>query len=266
MVRSQYVYHDGDWDGYRFTPEYDAPVGVNVLFDQHSHTTRYAGGALTPAQNLQWHIAMGFDACVISDKFNWDAAREARAIAREKYDDQIKIILGIEYATSRAHLNILLPPDAEGYEEIIVDYGKQPTDEQFRSLIAAVHSIGGIVVLDHVPFSLMGMPTHPTRQQFFDWGVDYIEVVGESGFDWDSHEFCLRTGMGMITGTGMHRPENEPVYGWTLLNVTEFSEEAIFAALKAKNASLVISAGAPYPFQHEPNWRVHAAAAPHPGG
>jgi hypothetical protein len=251
----QYVYRDGDWDGHRFAPEYDAPAGLNVLFDQHSHTTRYAGGALTPEQNLQWHIAMGFDACVISDKHNWDAAREARAIAREKYDHQIKVILGIEYGTSRGHLNILLPPDAEDYEEVIVNYGSHPTDDQLRSLIQAVHSLGGVVVVDHIPFSLTGMPTHPTRQQFFDWGADYIEVVGESGFDWDSYEFCRRTGMGMITGTGLHQPQKEPVYGWTLLNVGEFSEDAIFAELKAKNTSLVTNAGSPYPFQHEHNWR-----------
>jgi len=251
----QYVYHDGDWDGYRFTPEYDAQPGSNVLFDQHSHTTRYSGGALTPEQNLQWHIAMGFDACVISDKYDWDAAREARAIARERYDDQIKVILGIEYGTSRGHLNILLPPDAENFEGIIVDHGLYPTDDQFRSLIAAVHSLGGVVVVDHIPFSLLAMPTHPTRQQFFDWGADYIEVVGESGFDWESYEFCLETGMGMISGTGLHQPEKEPVYGWTLLNPAEFSEDAIFAELRAKNTSLVFNAGAPYPFHHQPNWR-----------
>ena len=251
----QYIYHLGDWDGHRFTPDYDARGDLNVLFDQHSHTTRYAGGALTPEQNLQWHIAMGFNACVISDKYNWGAAREARTIARARYDDQIKVILGIEYGTSRGHLNILLPPDAENYEEVIVDYGNHPSDDQFRSLIEAVHSLGGIVVVDHIPFSLLGMPTHPTRQQFFDWGADYIEVVGESGFDWDSYEFCRRTGMGMITGTGLHQPEREPVFGWTLLSVEEFSEEAIFAELKAKSTSLVTNAGAPYPFQHQRNWR-----------
>jgi hypothetical protein len=198
---------------------------------------------------------MGFNACVISDKFDWGVAREARAIAREKYDDQIKVILGIEYGTNRGHLNILLPPDAENYEEVIVEYGKYPSDEQLQSLIAAVHSIGGLVVVDHIPYSLTFMDSHPTRRQFFDWGADYIEVANETGFDWDSHDFCLETGMGMISGTGLHQPEREPVRGWTLLNVAEFSEEAIFAELKAKNTTLVVNAGAPYPFQHQRNWR-----------
>jgi hypothetical protein len=251
----QYAYRDGDWDGYRFVPEHEPTTGVAVLFDQHSHTSRYHAGALTPEQNLQWHIAMGFNACVVSDKLDWEAARVTRAIAREKYDDQIKVILGIEYGTNRGHFNILLPPDAEGYEELIVDYGKYPSDEQIRSLFEVVHSIGGIVVVDHIPYSLSFMPGHPTRQQLLDWGADYIEVANETGFDWDSQEFCLRTGMGMIAGTGLHRPEREPVRGWTLLDVEEFTEEAIFAELLAKRTSLVVNPGAPYPFQHQTNWR-----------
>jgi hypothetical protein len=251
----EYDYRDGDWDDFRFRPEYDPVPGVNVLFDQHSHTNRYFAGSLTPEQNLQWHIAMGFDACVISDKLDWEAAREARAIAREKYDDRIKVILGIEYGTNRGHFNILVPPDAKGYEEVIVDYGKYPTDEEIQSLIAAVHSIGGIFVVDHIPYSLSFMSDHPTRQQFLDWGADYIEVANETGFDWDSYGFCGETSMGMIAGTGLHQPEREPVRGWTLLGVPEFSEEAIFEALQARKTSLVVSPGAPYPFEHEVNWR-----------
>ncbi|MHA1305560.1 MAG: hypothetical protein ACTSPI_17810, partial [Candidatus Heimdallarchaeaceae archaeon] len=60
-----------------------------------------------------------------------------------------------------------------------------------------------------------------------------------------------------ITGTDMH--EAEAVYAWTTLNVSEFSEEAIFQELKAKRTGYIYDGSAsPYDVKHKfnPNYAI----------
>ncbi len=82
-----------------------------------------------------------------------------------------------------------------------------------------------------------GMLGHPNRSQLLGWGVDYIDIVNENDYDNDSIDFFHGTGVGNITGTDMHSPGT--VHGWTQLSVPAFTEEAIFAALKARNTSII---------------------------
>ncbi len=254
---SEYIYQDGDWDNLHYVPPF-TPGSVDVLFDPHSHSI-YGDGGLTLDQNLQWHIAMGYNSCVVSDQLGkypnvWEGMREARQIAREKYNDSIKVILGVEISTYRGHLNLLIPPSAENYEQTIQYYGNYPTDDQIKATITATHNLGGIVIFDHLLWSMKYMPTHPTRQQLFEWGVDYIEVIGADGLDVESDAFCATTGMGKIAAAGMHEPTDK-VFGWTLLKPSAFTEEAIFAELKANHTELIfVGEGAPYPVEHRPNW------------
>lgn len=255
------TYRDGDWDETRFRPSYEA-TGLHVLVDQHSHTL-YSDGALTPLQNLQWHVAMGFNACVVTDHVNgiypdpWEGAIEARRLARSQLNDTIKVLVGIEWTTNRVHMNFIFPPavDPAVAREQVPFYGRQPTDAQIQAAIDAVHALGGLVTVNHWLWSLPRMPTHPSRAQFYAWGVDYFEIINEDVYDQESYEFCrARADLGVITGSDMHTPDGNPVGGWTIVHVPAFTEEAIFAELAALRTDIVhLSGGAPYEVAHEPS-------------
>ena len=56
----------------------------------------------------------------------------------------------------------------------------------------------------------------------------------------------------MLASTDMHIPE--PVYSWTTLNTTEFTEEAIFAQLLARQTGILFNGiASPYPIEHKIN-------------
>lgn len=44
----------------------------------------------------------------------------------------------------------------------------------------------------------------PTLQQLFEWGVDYVEVVNQNTFDYQSYRFAIENGMGIISGSFMY--------------------------------------------------------------
>ncbi len=85
---------DTDWDEFSFTPNYNT-TEWNVLLDSHSHT-KYSDGKLTPRQNILWHIAMGFNAMILTDHNTYRGVEKAREIARNEYDDKIKVFAGIK--------------------------------------------------------------------------------------------------------------------------------------------------------------------------
>jgi hypothetical protein len=251
-----YIYANGDWDGYRYIPEYDQSQG-SVLFDSHAHTLQ-SGGSLTVEQLIQWNIAMGYNACVVSDSFDpiyadpWITSHAARDLARAQYNDSIKILLGMEYHTARIHINIILPPDAEDYETLFT-FHKNPTDTQIQEFINTVHSLNGICIADHLLFTYEGSINAPSRQDLLDWGIDYIEVINGDVYDRDSEIFCDENDVGKMATSGMH-DALDPVTGWLLVNTTTFTEESIFNALKDKNTTMINEPwGAPYPFQHQNN-------------
>jgi hypothetical protein len=113
----------------------------------------------------------------------------------------------------------------------------------------------GLVTVNHIPWSLNGgtLPDHPTMDQLFSWGVDYVEVVEQNRFDWVNWQFAIQHGMGAIAGislhflitlckgTDMHYPDRG-VNGWTTLIPANFSEEAIMEELKAKRTSFIFNA------------------------
>ncbi len=254
-------YSNKDWEGVTpYIPTYDA-AQYNVLFDQHSHTL-YSDGKLTPEQNILWHITMGYNACVVTDHLNdnyenpWSGGIDARKIAREKYNDTIKVLLGIEWTTDRVHMNIIIPPDADvdTWKREIKYYGGHPTNDEIQSVIDKVHELGGIVVVNHWPWSLARMPTHPSRPEFLAWEADYFEIINEDVYDAESYDFCLANGIGIITGTDMHSPSGRVAGGWTLLDVDTFTESAIFAEIKARRTAIIyMSGGAPYEVEHKTN-------------
>ncbi|MBD3353661.1 MAG: hypothetical protein GF364_19410 [Candidatus Lokiarchaeota archaeon] len=203
----------------------------NIILDQHSHTL-FSDGVLTVEQNILWHIAHGFNACIITDHNTLDN-KDVLAQMAEKYKNEIIIIQGMEWTTNRIHMNFL---GLNNWSTDDFPIPSNPTDMEIQTAINEAHEQNAVVTVDHIPWSLYDadMKDHPSRQQLLDWGVDYIEVINENDFDDYSYEYwCNDTnGFGIISGTDMHQPDE--VWGWTGLNVTEFTEEAVMEELRAK--------------------------------
>jgi len=212
------------WTPTNFTAE------NNIIFDAHSHTI-YSDGVLSVEQNILWHIAHGYNACAITDHNTLNHKSDLEKMAA-KYLDKIIVILGMEWTTKRIHMNFI------GISEWNDPIPSNPTDDQIKEAINKAHAQNAIVIVNHIPWSLARGMNHPSRQQLLEWNVDYIEVVNEGDLDTESYyNWCNNSGgFGMITGTDMHRPNK--VYGWTGLNVTEFTAEAVLNQLRARNTTI----------------------------
>ncbi len=251
---AEYRYYDNDWDDFSYVPDYNNS-SWNILFDAHSHT-KYSDGHLTPRQNILWHIAMGFTAMALTDHNNFKGIEEIRQIARTEFNDSIKVLAGVEWTTDRCHINLIFPPNASIAEcDAIIpsrSYTFTPTDIEIQQVIDSTHDLGGIVIVNHYMWTEKQTDELPTRQQFLQWGVDYIESANHEDYDSVSNQFCIDNGLGLIATTDMHHPE--PVYGWTTLNASEFTEEAIFNELKARRTDFIYDfAGSPYDVEHKRN-------------
>ncbi len=202
----------------------------NIVFDHHSHT-KYSDGILTVEQNILWHLAHGFNAMALSDHNTIKGTEEFETLATE-YSSQIVLIKGMEWTTNRIHLNLI------GITELVPVPSNNPTNEEIQAAIDETHNQGGVVVVNHIPWSLPRMPNHPTRAQLLDWNVDYIELVNEWVYDTDSESWCNNTGgFGEITGTDMHHPMD--VWGWTLINAQNFTAEGVMEQLLARNTTIL---------------------------
>ncbi|MHA1190855.1 MAG: CehA/McbA family metallohydrolase [Promethearchaeota archaeon] len=241
------VYSDNDWkDSIPHIPLGYDNTTHNVIFDHHSHTN-YSDGKLTIKQNVEWHIAMGFNAIAITDHNNLRYLEKIEGIRKQYTEKGIILLSGFEWTTIRLHLNIL------GISKWDERVPYKPKDEKIIDVINKVHDQDGIVVCNHIPWSMYEAKykNHPSRESLLDWGVDYIEIVNddslpENVFDQESYNFCMKHQgeIGMITGTDMHDPHNLAsggVHGWTLLNIKESTEEALMEELRKKKTEILYS-------------------------
>ncbi|MHA2006324.1 MAG: PHP domain-containing protein [Promethearchaeota archaeon] len=240
-------YSDNDWKEIipHTPPEYDK-TSYNVVFDQHSHTI-FSDGALTIKQNVEWHIAMGYNALAITDHNNMRHLEKVDEVRKEYAKINFIILSGIELTTNRIHLNFL------GVSHWDTKISYRTTEDRIIDAINKAHDQGAIVVCDHIPWSLneFNMKNHPSRETLLEWGVDYIEIINddskpENVYDRESYDFCLKNKnkIGMITGTDMHTPDrlvSGGVHGWTLLNLKELTEDALMEELQRKNTNIIYS-------------------------
>ena len=241
------IYTDNDWKGItpHIPPGYDNSKH-NVVFDHHSHTN-YSDGKLTIKQNVEWHIAMGFNAMAITDHNNMRHLKKIEGIRQQYAEKGVIILTGFEWTTTRLHLNFL------GISKWNERVPYKPKDDKIIDVINKVHEQDGIVVCNHIPWSIYEAKykNHPSRESLLDWGVDFIEVVNddslpENVYDKASVEFCNKHKgkIGMITGTDMHAPDglaSGGVHGWTLLNIKELTEEALMEELRKKKTEILYS-------------------------
>jgi len=241
------IYTDNDWNGIipHIPPGYDN-TKHNVIFDHHSHTN-YSDGRLTLKQNIEWHIAMGFNAIAITDHNNMRHIEEIEGIKKQYAQKGIIIISGFEWTTIRLHFNFL------GISKWDERVPYKPKDNKIIDVIDKVHDQDGLVVCNHIPWSIYEAKykNHPSREELLKWGIDFIEVVNddslpENVYDEESVKFCNKHKgeIGMITGTDMHIPDglaSGGVHGWTLLNIKEWTEEALMEELRKKNTEILYS-------------------------
>ncbi len=231
------IYYDNSWD------DNDPYVPVtnktyNVLLDQHSHTD-YSDGKLSVRQNIEWHIALGFTVVVITDHNTLKNLEDVKQIA-EEYKNEIIVIQGMEWTTSRIHLNFI------GISEWNLSIPYAPTDSEIQDAINEVHRQNGTVTVNHLPFTAkIAEEKMPSREELLAWGVDFLEIVNELYFDVVSYQFYLKNNesIGVITGTDFHSPHADDggrVHAWTTLNVENFSKEAVMNELRAHNTSYIV--------------------------
>ena len=246
MAKKQNKYTDDLWKN---VPIYD-PLGCekskfNVAFDHHSHTI-YSDGTLTVRQNVEWHKVMGYNALAITDHNNMRHRVDLSEIKDEYAQKGLILSSGFEWTTIRIHLNFL------GISKWDERVPYKPKDEKIIEVIENVHAQGGIVVCNHIPWSIIEAKykNHPTQEKLLEWGIDYMEIVNddclpENVFDQASYEFCIRNKgkIGMLTGTDMHDPYNLAsggVHGWTLLNLKERTEEELIKELRKKDSTNIL--------------------------
>ena len=225
---NRYLYDNNSFN-WKYVLDID-PEEYNVILDQHSHTN-YSDGKIILEYNILWHIAHGFNAMFLTDHNTIANAGELQSLA-QKYQDEIIIMQGMEWTTDRVHMNLL------GITAFVPIPEGTITDEVIQAAINETHEQGGVVVVNHIPWSLERKPNHPSRAELLSWGVDYIEIVNENIYDYESDAWCNNTGgFGKITGTDMHKPMN--VYGWTLLKTRNFTAEGIMEQLLIRNTSIL---------------------------
>jgi histidinol phosphatase-like PHP family hydrolase len=241
------VYSDDDWKDItsHIPPGYDK-TKFNVVFDHHSHT-KFSDGVLTIKQNVEWHIAMGFNAIAITDHNNMHHLKEIDKVREEYAKKGVLILSGIEWTTNKIHLNLL---GLSNWDDKI---SYRTTNNKIIETVNKAHDQGAIAVCDHIPWSIneFKMKEHPSRENLLDWGFDYIEIINddskpENVYDHESYDFCTKhkNKIGMISGTDMHKPDGLAgggVHGWTLMNIKEFTEEALMEELRKKNTNIIYS-------------------------
>lgn len=190
---------------------------------------------------------MGYNALAITDHNNMDHTEKICKIRGKFNKKNIIIISGIEWTTNRIHLNFL------GISNWNTKISYKATDTQIIEAINKAHDLGAIVVCNHIPWSLyeFNMKTHPSRDTLLEWGIDFIEIINddskpENVYDNESYDYCSKhkSEIGMISGTDMHTPDGligGGVHGWTLMNLKEFTEEALLEELRKKNTNIVYS-------------------------
>ncbi|KAF9158377.1 hypothetical protein DFQ26_007719 [Actinomortierella ambigua] len=213
----------------------------DVLLDGHSHTI-YSDGIMTPETLIKWHIANGYNALIVTDHNTIEGGLAAEMIAKEKYADKITVIPGMELSCCRFHMNLI------GINETIdIAMKKWPTDEQIKETIQRTHQLGGIAIINHIPWSnateygyqVPRLPRHPSREQLLEWGIDGFEVANSATLDMASWKFVQDNNLLVMTGNDIHYPDTS-AYTWTILNTNgNRTKENIMAQLRARRASFL---------------------------
>ncbi|KAJ2711413.1 hypothetical protein H4R19_003257 [Coemansia spiralis] len=228
-------------------------TNYNILLDAHLHTT-YSDGVLSPAQVVEYAMANGYNAIIVTDHQGVEGSIAAQEYAEKNHKDEITVITGMEYTCCRIHMNLI------GINETVAVSPPFPSDDELRSVIKKVHGMGGLVIANHIPWSNATMlpwngprlPDNPTRSQLLDWGVDGFEVVNNNVYDLRTHQFVKQNSGKLVgvTGSDMHVPGSS--YAWTTINARNHSAAAILSEIRNGRTSFLLDASGTRPLADPP--------------
>ncbi|KAF9545195.1 hypothetical protein EC957_011174 [Mortierella hygrophila] len=248
-------------------PPMNTSFGENydVLLDGHSHSI-YSDGRMSSETLLKWHIANGYNAVIVSDHNTINGGLAALEVAEsEEYAGKITVIPAMELTTCRLHMNLI------GINETI-DFAikKWPTDDELRQTIARAHELGGLAIINHIPWSntteygyeLPRMQNHPSRELLVDMGIDGFEIANGGTLDTISLKFIQDNNLILITGTDVHYPDSS-AFSWTILNTNgNRTIDNIMAQLKARRTSFLFDPTGTQPLAYPPENPVYYKTAP----
>ncbi|CAG8691222.1 25412_t:CDS:2 [Dentiscutata erythropus] len=262
--QSDFSHLEFDWERVNpasYLTPMDNPFKYNILLDGHSHTT-YSDGRMKPEQLLKWAIANGYNAIIVSDHNTIDGALEAQKIAKEKYNDSIVVIPGMEYRIHMQFIGIQSNP----FGPFNKPY---PTNEDLKGMIDKVHEMGGLVTVNHIPWSnkterkhqVPTLPDHPTREELYEMGVDGFEIINGDVFDFETYLFAEKYQTLKISGSDVHHP-SEAAYAWTLLNAPNITFEGIMSGLRGKETTFLFDATGTRPRYYPADNKEYLALLP----
>ncbi|KAJ2866313.1 hypothetical protein FB639_005033, partial [Coemansia asiatica] len=217
----------------------------NILLDGHAHTT-VSDGRLSPEQLVDYSIAQGCNAVIVTDHNTVRGGLRAEQYAKAKYPGQFVVIPGMEYSNCRIHMNFI------NINSTVKAGNKEfPSDEDMQLAIDHVHELGGLVIVNHIPWSnrtleRLGMPrllNHPNIESLISWGVDGFEIINQATFDLPTfqHIQARNSSSGrpliLITGSDVHKPNT--AFAWTVLRTESLSKEAIMEEIQNARTSFL---------------------------
>ncbi|KAJ1927522.1 hypothetical protein IWQ60_002869 [Tieghemiomyces parasiticus] len=220
---------------------------INILLEGHAHTT-LSDGSMTPEQLVEFYRASGFNALVVSDHNTVEGGLAAERYAQSRYPDDFLVIPAQEYSCCRIHMNFL------NIRETIPVTSAFPDDTELRRVIRRVHELGGLVVVNHIPWSnktesgydVSTLPTHPSRQDLVALGIDGFEVMNGATMDTRSYLYLRDTPPNLrrqrpfqITGNDIHHPD-DGVYNWTVMSAKNFTVDGIIEELRQRRTSFLV--------------------------
>ncbi|KAI8369562.1 Polymerase/histidinol phosphatase-like protein [Radiomyces spectabilis] len=237
-----------DWrvDPSSYLKPFNESFQYNTLLDGHAHST-YSDGRLNARQLLEWHIANGYNAVIVTDHNSVHGGLAVEQLALKEYADKITVIPGMEYTCCRIHMNFI------DINETVPVGPPVPSDEDLRKAIERVHALGGLVIVNHIPWSntteygyeLPRLPNHPSVADLIDWGVDGFEVVHQDTFDYPTFQTTQARNLIQMTGTDLHHP-SVAANVWLVVNAVNNTRKAIMDEIRARRTSFLFDpAGTP---------------------
>ncbi|KAG2209508.1 hypothetical protein INT47_008352 [Mucor saturninus] len=225
---------------------WNASFQYNVLLNGHAHST-YSDGKMNVRQLLDWHLANGYNAVMVTDHNTIRGGLAAEKLALAEYNQSIVVIPGMEYSCCRIHMNFI------DINETIPATSPTPSDEELQRVIQKVHDLGGLVIVNHIPWSnttefgyqLPRLPNHPSLDQLISWGVDGFEVINQDVFDTPTYQVTAQRGLIQMVGLDIHHP-SVGAQTWLTLQAANFTKAAIMQEIRAKQTSFLFDpAGTP---------------------
>ena len=219
----------------------------NLTFDGHMHS-RFSDGYMTPIQLIEYQIANGYDVIFPTEHNNLFGALEIKSIAEQYNKDHntnLLVIPGIEYTCCRIHMNLIgVDSDLN-----LLPTSNFPSDQDLQNVIAAVHKQNGIVIVNHLTWSLQQqgdrlapvLKRHPSPDQLLQWGVDGFEVINQNVFNYPLYQFCIEHNLIIWSGSDTHYPGHP--FAWNVVQAQK-TQKDVMEAIKQRQSTIITH---PYP-------------------